>query len=247
MKKILSAVIILAGIAVMSGCGSLKLKLTASEHDKIAEYAAYALLSDSAGYRDKLISMEEVEKVLEERALAEKIAKEMEELNNGQGGDKEPSTKPGDDSGDNTGETGGNEKTIAEILKLDGVDVQYAGYEFCRSYPNDSEAMFGMQATSGNKFIVLSFVMQNTSMEAVSCDILSGKPVCRLSIGGKTYMSQMTVLDNDLSTYKKELAGGSFNMAFLLFQVPESLSDSDCAGMKLSFRKNEVTQSVTLK
>lgn len=248
-----------AGVLMMvtlCGCSMYKLDLTASEHDKIAEYAAYALLSNAEDYEKKLLSNEEVDKILAERELEEKIRQEMENLNNqsSRPTQPKPTTQP-DETTKNDAEKpttkpniSQGDKNIDDILNIENVSVQYAGYELCKIYPNDTSELVVLKANSGKQFVTLSFVLQNTSNKKVDCDILGRNILSRLHLSnGVTYSAMVTLMDYDFSTWNTPLAAQSMNMAFLIFQVPDTLTEQDLVNAELSFRENGDTQTIVLK
>lgn len=255
MKKYVLSIIGVLAMSLLCGCSMYKLDLTASEHDKIAEYAAYALLSNAEDYNNKLLEQEEVDRILAERELEEKIRQEMENLNNQT---TRPTQQPTVNQGETTGkdsekttanqDTSKNGKSLDDILNIENVSVQYAGYELCKLYPNDTSELVVLKANDNKQFVVLSFVLQNMVDKQTECDILSRNIVGRLHLdSGKTYSAMVTFMNYDLSTWNTPLAPQSMNMAFLIFQVPDTLTEQELIGAELSFKENGVTQSTVLK
>jgi len=252
MKKYVLSIIGVLAMSLLCGCSMYKLDLTASEHDKIAEYAAYALLSNAEDYNNKLITQEEVNRILEERELEDKIREEMDNLNNQttRPTQPKPTVKPedGNDKPTVNQDTQKNGKTLDDILNIENVSVQFAGYELCKMYPNDTSELVVLKANDNKQFVVLSFVLQNTVDKQTECDILSRNIVGRLHLeSGKAYSAMVTFMNYDLSTWNTPLTPQSMNMAFLLFQVPDTLTEKDLLGAELSFKENGVTQSTVLK
>lgn len=237
----------IAGMFLLSCCGCAGIampKLTESEFDKVAEYAAYTLLKNTDGYESRLLSEEEVKRELEERKLAAEIEAALEAAN-----------RPGGSLGSVLPDTGGDasddfhtdSKTLSYVLGLEGVEVEYAGHKFVSSYPDDSEALFGIKAPKGKKLMVLSFVLTNTGSGQAECDLLSKDGIYRITVGGKTYRSLLTSFDNDLSTWNTPVAPGSINMAFLVFQVPDELAETNIGSMEFSVRTDKTTRSIILR
>ncbi|MBO5228047.1 MAG: hypothetical protein J6B39_03535 [Lachnospiraceae bacterium] len=245
------------GTMLLSCCGCASMimpELTASEFDKVAEYAAYTLLENTDGYESKLMSEEDVQRELEERKLAAEIEAALDAANkpggSTGGNDDKPIINPdgtGENIGDTTGDVQVSDKTIADVLDLDGVTIEYSGCELVDAYPNDVDALFGMKAAEGKKLMVLSFVLSNTGSEQVECDLLAKDAIYRITVGDETYRSLLTVFDNDLSTWSAPLAPGSVNMAFLIFQVPAELEADGIGNIELSVRIDKTTRSIILR
>lgn len=242
-----------AGAMLLSCCGCAGMimpELTASEFDKVAEYAAYTLLENTDGYESKLMSEEDVQRELEERKLAAEIEAALDAINKpggSTGGNVDTPVVNPDGTVDNTGDSQGSDKTVAYVLGVDGVTVEYAGCELTDMYPNDADALFGMKAAEGKKLMVLSFVLSNTGGEQVDCDLLGKDAVYRITVGDETYRSLLTAFDNDLSTWSAPLAPGSVNMAFLIFQVSDELTAGSIGEIEFAVRTDKTTRSIILK
>ncbi len=238
------------GTMLLSCCGCAGMimpELTASEFDKVAEYAAYTLLENTDGYESKLMSEEDVQRELEERKLAAEIEAALDAINKpgaSMGGNT--GTNP-DGSGDATGDVQTGDETVADVLGMDGVTIEYAGCELTDMYPNDADALFGMKAADGKKLMVLSFVLSNTGSEQVDCDLLGKDAIYRITVKDEVYRSLLTAFDNDLSTWSTPLAPGSVNMAFLIFQVPAELAEDSIGDIEFSVRIDKTTRSIILR
>lgn len=256
MKKIILLLISVLAMAFLYGCSAYKLDLTASEHDKIAEYAAYALLGDAADYKNKLLPSDEVDRIIAERELESQIRDEIDRLEPSTNNPQNPTTPQ---------ETTGNKdtdiketttkkdepeviKTLDDILQIANVSVQYSGYELCKIFPNDTTEIVVLKSKTDKQFVALSFVLQNTSDQQVECDINSKNIVYRLHLSnGEVYKSMLTLMGSDFGTWNTPLAPQSMNVAFMLFEVPDTVTAQDMVDAELSFRENKTTQSVVLK
>ncbi|MBQ8730979.1 MAG: hypothetical protein IJW18_07245 [Lachnospiraceae bacterium] len=247
MKRRTVSVLITAAVtaSLFGGCSIYMPELSVSDFDKVAEYAAYALLGDADDYESKLISEEEVARLLEERALKEKIEQEMAALNDPNKKPDEPTTEPGEE-GDKV-EIDVPEQ-VGKVLDIPNIEIQYAGHSFTERYPDSADAVLSLQATKGNQFMVLSFVLQNNTDAAAECDILSRDIVYTLKVNEKdSYRSQLTMLDGDLSTWNTPIESGSINIAVLIFQVPDELNDADITKLELMLRENKLTETIVLE
>ena len=256
MKKIILLLISVLTMALLCGCSAYKLDLTASEHDKIAEYAAYALLGNAEDYKNKLLPGDEVDKIMAERELESQIRDELDRLEPSTDNSQAPTspqetTTPGDiDIKETTTKKDEPEviKTLDDILQIPNVSVQYSGYELCSMYPNDPSEFVVLKAKSGKQFVAVSFVLQNTSNEQAECNLLARDIVYRLHLAnGENYKSMLSAMGADFGTWNTPLAPQSMNMAFMLFEVPDTVTAQDMIDAELSFRENKTTQSVVLK
>lgn len=256
MKKIILLLISVLTMAFLYGCSAYKLDLTASEHDKIAEYAAYALLGDAADYKNKLLPSDEVDRIMAERELESQIRDEIDRLEPSTDKPQNPTTPQETTSNKDTGikETTTKKdepeviKTLDDILQIENVSVQYSGYEFCKIFPNDTSEFVVLKSKADKQFVALSFVLQNTSDQQAECDINSKNIVYRLHLSnGEVYKSMLTLMGSDFGTWNAPLAPQSMSVAFMLFEVPDTLTAQDMVDSELSFRENKTTQSVVLK
>lgn len=214
MKKRLCAVLCAAAV-LLAGCGGIE--LTESENDMIAEYAATVLLKYSKAYQPMLQDeVFETETKPETNTFNPTSSTDSSASQNGQNnlGSAEAAVVP--------------EKSLSEALGIasEGFQAEYTGYEMTASYPNTEAAYFVMKAAKDKELLVLKFEITNTSAEEKECDILSKQLVYRCRINGEErFGSQLTMLLDDLSSYKEVLAPGETKQAVLIFQVPSEYQE----------------------
>ena len=210
MKKtcILCSLIMSIGL-LLTGCSNPfdhMPDLTEEESALIAEYAAGILIKHDK-FGGKLASDEEIiyadEKEARLKASAEAFAemeKEKQEQQNeaeaGDSNDTEPTAIP---------EEQAPFEGIAEFCGVDGFLVSYIGHTVCNSYPEGSEEdrVFAMDATDGNKLLVLNFIAENISGEDAELDMFSKGIRFKIGINGENAKSALsTLLLDDLASYK---------------------------------------------
>ena len=229
--------------------------LTAEESEQVSEYAAAMLLSYDTGYHSRLLTEEEIAVAEAEEAAArakqERIDQIAESYVNSEP-EKTEGASDTDSSGDGASESEEAPVVLSEFLGLSGLDLQYAGNTVTNSYPeagdaDETSAFFAMRATPGNKLLVLKFHMQNISGGDCAVDLLSKK--VRFSVSSdvieKTNM-QVTMLDNDLSTYQGTLAQGAGADVVLVAEIPEGQA-SDVGALKLGVKCGGESASLKLQ
>jgi len=206
--------------------------LTAEESEQISEYAAAVLLSYDTGYHSRLLTEEEIAIAEAEEAAARAKQERIDQIAQAYA-NAEPEPTDGVSDSDPSAGDGANQSeeapvVLADFLGLSGLDLQYTGSAVTNSYPEENEAdekgaFFAMRSTPGNKLLVLKFHMQNISNEDCMVDLLSKK--VRFSVSSdeieKTNM-QVTMLENDLSTYQGTLAQGAGTDVVLVAEIPEA-------------------------
>lgn len=209
MKKIvvLCSMIVSVGL-LLSGCDNPfdhMPDLTEEEGALIAEYAAGILIKHDKN-AGRLASDTEIAAADEREALRQanlealmetkkKAKEEKEQEKAAQSG--APSAGDAEKAAPFTG--------IAQFCGADGFQIEYQDYMLCDSYPEaDGEDMvFAMDATEGNKLLILRFMAENTTSEDRELDMLGKATRFRISVNGGGMKSALsTLLLDDLSSYR---------------------------------------------
>lgn len=204
--------------------------LTASEQKMYAQYAAGTLMKYSAGSNMRilegqvLINREAKEKA--ERERAEKRAQLAAEYE-AEKKEKEKKNKDKDSGNGTTTSSEGSEISyISDMSQATGTDafsIIYDGYEITDSYPNSGDDLFmAMDATTGKLLMVTKYKVTNISGQTENFNMFSKQGKFRLDLNGKRYNSQYTLLLNDLSMYKGDIAAGETIEGVLIFEIPEA-------------------------
>ena len=89
-----------------------------------------------------------------------------------------------------------------------GIFLTYSGYSVAGSYPDDDD-VFVINAEAGRKLLILNFRISNTSGSDMSVDMEKGNPHFQVVLNGKNVgYTNVTWLDNDLSTFKGTIKAG---------------------------------------
>lgn len=247
-KWILKATIIISAIVFLTGCGNAIPELTEDEREEVCEYAAQALYRHTRSYEQKILTEEAVraeeERLQKQAELKEQIATELE--------NKQSSKK--DESNNSDGTADNSEeipvyRDIADFLGLDGVKINYVGYEVCDSYPTDStpgDWQGVCVATKGNKLVVFQYDIVNELESDAFIDIASMTAKCTFKINGNVNKTALTtMLGNDFCLYRGSVSAGGTSRAVAVIELPASEAGSlKSTNMKL--KKNSDMMETTL-
>lgn len=226
MKKFKMSWIVLC-VLLLSGCGDAQMvELSEEQEMQVAEYAAGLLLKDAKNYETRLVDTDELlMQLAEEQRYQNELDAKIEAMKKAQ--KKEDDSKPQEEShatqivDASTGQT--VVMNLEDILELEQVSIQYQGYEIVDSYPeNEGSLVFAMDATAGQKLLVVHFVLSNQSDTEQMIDLARLGCRYRCSINGEGYQSALsTLLLNDLSLYKEVMEAGQSEDVVLVWEIPE--------------------------
>lgn len=249
MKRIMTVFLslLIAG-AFLTGCGQNEMvELSEEQQTQVAEYAAGLLLKYASNYHSRLVdSEEELIALADKRAHKEELqakanAMKQQEAQEEQAAEVSNNQSTGvvDMSGDSAANV-----TMEDILDTVSVTITYNGYELLDSYPEESEDnyVFAMDATQGNKLLVMHFTMTNVTAESMEVDIASAGCKFLCKVNGEGYHNVLTtMLLNDLAAYKGTVDAGTSQDVVLVLEVPE---DTQIQSLELLMKKG--TQQVKM-
>ncbi len=241
----------LSGVALillLNGCGNAIPDMTQEQQDMVTEYAAQLLLKYDANYKSTILteeqSREAEEELIRDAELAALIQERQEmqqaAAGNESGGEGEKPSEP----------EAPVYTDVDSFLGLsDSVEIEYAGYLVCDSYPESTEANDWQgvaRATSTNsKLVVFTFTLKNVSGGDYLLDMASLGAKFSFRINGNiTKTSLTTLLTNDLMMYRDTIPAGETINAVLLIEMPASDTenfDSIKMTMKLGDSRAETT------
>jgi len=210
MRKRLCAMLCITTL-FLGGCGMAE--LTDTESDLISEYAASVLLKYSKTYQP----------MLQEKVYETETTQEINYISPAVTDPSNPQSGQNGSENANTDTVVASTKSLAEALGIagDGFQVEYTGYETTASYPNTTEAYFSMTAANNKVLLVMKFNITNQSGEEKECNILAQQKGYRCQINStERFGSQLTMLLDDLSSFKEVMADGETKQAVLIFQIP---------------------------
>lgn len=241
----------LAGAVFMmtlGGCGNAIPDLTEEQHRMVTEYAAQLLLKYDANYQSTILTEEqskEAEDALIRDAELEALVREHQEMNQAAGenesGGREDPSEPAEPV----------YTDVDSFLGLsDSVEIEYAGYLVCDSYPESTEANDWQgvaRATSSNsKLVVFTFTVKNISGSDYALDMASLGAKFSFRINGNiTKTSLTTLLTNDLMMYRGTIPAGESVEAVLLIEMPASDTEN-FTGIKMNMKLGDSRAETTL-
>jgi len=227
----------------------------------VEEYAAQLLLKYDKNYISTTMSeamIEEERVALEHRAavqaqIAEQRAQELLE-------EQTQATESGEGSSEGSGEGGDGAEAAAapvyadidEFFGMDGVEISYAGYVVCDSYPTDLEENDWQgvaRAGAGNQLIVFSYVVTNQTGDELTADLAGHHARFNFRVqsgaGDVSKSALTTMLLSDLSIFRETLAPGESKTAVLIVEVTQDVASS-LTGITMVMREDDARAELTL-
>lgn len=191
----------------LTGCGSIQ--LTDNERGMISEYAAYVVLKHNRLYHSRL--QDEVYETEPETTAVIQTSQPTTDETGGSG------------ASSNSMETE-SINALARGLGLEGFEAEYTGYSTMNTYADD---YFNFSATEGKTLLILHFNITNPSEQEKEANVLVNQFKFRCTVNHeKRVGSQLTMLLNDLYSFKEVLAPGETKEAVLVFQIPEKYENA---------------------
>lgn len=241
MKKI--GILVMA-VLLLTGCVQ-QLELTAQESDTIANYAAYVTLQHDKDYDKRLIETA-TETVTDNITESGEQVTPQQTDNNANILPEDPNIQDA-----STQETALEEPAsldIATVLKLDGFNVSYEGFEYAKQY-QDTTQPNGYTANSleNSQFVVMKFNIENTTDEVKLCDVLSISPRLKVSVNGEEAInSYASLLNNDITTLCNEIEAHESMEAVLLVEVGQEY-ENNVSSLSLDLVINGVISTIVLQ
>lgn len=241
-KKAISIIMIICTTMMASGCGDKIPEMTEQQQELVVEYAAGTVLKYDKNYESKLVEL-----TLEENTDKEAASEENEPAPEAEKEQAEEAAANEVEVIDNT-ENVNTVASIEEFLQLDFVRITYAGYEVCDVYPDNDAAddlYFFMNATEGNKLVVVKFLMENISGEEREINIAQSDVKFKIIVNGIEKNALVTMLLNDLAYYNGMLKAGESVEVVLACEVPnEQTGEISSLGLEMKNVDNAATISL---
>ncbi len=249
MKKLWCLLAISTMAFALTGCGT---DLTEQETRIIGEYAADLLLKYDVNYQERL-SEDTQEDVATETTEATEATTEaatdtqdVPDTETEQNADTTENTESSSSEDDSVVPTvSGNTSNIAAIVGLEGISVQYNRCMFLDRYPSlDQDGAFiYLEAEPGYKLVVLKFDIINNTNEDKMVDLLDSGLDYQLVLNEtKAAKPMLTILTDDLGTYKAVVPADTEQSAVLVFQMSDGLVDNiQSLNLRVMYQSQENT------
>lgn len=260
-NAILLASLILSAALLLAGCASYP-DLTEEENEMVSEYAVSLLLKYDKDNHSRLVDTSEFlnkyNTALNEREsarLAYEASKKLEEETRRRETEEQEAANGNVShgtsySGDGTGgatviDSSESVMSVEEFLNATDFSFEYAGYTFYDSYPEGStDYFFSMDATTGNKLMVVAFNIRNNG-SSQQFNVYAQGVTFKLNINGQGYKSVFkTMLEDDLSEYLGDFAAGETRKLVLIYEVPADTAVSSLSMMVTSNTRGSVTKNL---
>ncbi len=252
MKKLWCLLTISAMAFALTGCGT---DLTEQETRIIGEYAADLLLKYDVNYQERLSEdtqedgATEATETTEATEATTEAATDMQDIpdtETEQNADTTETTESSSSEDDSVVPTvSGNTSDIAAIVGLEGISVQYNRCMFLDRYPSlDQDGAFiYLEAEPGYKLVVLKFDIINNTNEDKMVDLLDSGLDYRLVLNEtKAAKPMLTILMDDLGTYKAVVPADTEQSAVLVFQMSDGLVDNiQSLNLRVMYQNQENT------
>lgn len=237
MKKRNVLIVALLSVMVLTfaGCGTEE--IVPEEHmDTVSEYAAIKLLKYDANSRSRLVDQETIDEAERRQEAWDKA------------GAEKPSSTPVPEGMDPVDDVpvidkGAEKESAYNSLEAyygtaEGIRIQYVDYEICDSYSQNKDDAIVLEASQGNRLVVMKFKISNQSSKEIPVDLFGKKARYRVTINDEYICSAMrTLLMNDMTTYVSSLSADSSEEIVLVAEVSDELSER-ISGIEV-YMKNE--------
>ncbi|MCR4618791.1 MAG: hypothetical protein K5669_11490 [Lachnospiraceae bacterium] len=228
--KSLTAILLCSAMLTVTGCSSIP-DLSEETERKVGEYAGLVMLRYDANHRSRLVEFTEPEPPLPEIEIPEETVTEETVTETPVSNDLTQETEVNDV----TAEEEEEELLPEEFMELpEGMHLIYQGYSEGSSYPENSEDFFSLDATAGKKLLVLNFILYNQSGADQNVDFLGDGYAFKCTVNGtESRTALVTMLMDDMSTYRGTIANGFSEELVLIFEIDDSI---DISGIELNIK-----------
>lgn len=246
-KELIRGLVIGVTGLCLTGCGNAIPEMTAQQQELVVEYAVSELLKYDKNYETKLVMLEMDQEPEAAEAPSEQIAENPKE--DGEPGAQTEEGISQDDVTmiDQTEVAENVNVSIEEFLKLDHVEITYAGYETVDAYPPEAEdeIYFYMSATEGNELLVLKFDVRNTAAQDVELDMTGSQTRYKIVANGVEKNALTTLLLNDMAYYTGTLAAGESVELVVVGEIPQDQA-AQITSLELVMKSVDDTATISL-
>ena len=236
-KKIILGILVCAVCFCFCGC-ELMPTLSEKDTEAIASYSAKMVAKYNIKQKDGVVYIDDSDKKkVEEDAKAKAEKEAMANATQAAG------TSSSSKSGDKQAQQQTPPVPLSTALGIAGVDIKYSGNEVKDNY---TTSIYDMSPASGNRFLVMKFNVTNTSGADVTVDMITKNPRFKSTVNGAaTANNEMTLMPEDLSTFKGTLKPNESKELVLIFQFKSDIL-ANIQSAALQCIVNGSTNNITL-
>lgn len=227
-KKITAIIMILLTSFFFTGCGTKLVKLKKGEEEAAISYASSVVAkynkNQDKGY----------------------IKKAYKKSSSKKGEKKKDSNKKDDNSQNGTAKDN-DSPSLSDVLSVKGVTFTGKSFEVMDEYKNSDKSFVApLKPKEGKSYLVYKVSAKNTTGADINVDLLSQNYIYFLKVNGSNpVQNEITILLNDLSTYKGTVKAGEEQELVLLFQFDKGKL-KDIKEKSLEIKKNDKTVKINL-
>lgn len=257
-KRIIAVLLTMVCVMLLSGCGEELPEMSPEVTEQVTEYSAALLLKYDSTTTSRLLPEGTVTSVgYVDPGSPNAVSSETEpvEAESDIPVDNVPDVTSDDVTvtDTTTGETSGGSgynNDFNNFLASQGISMAYMGrYEITDSYPEgeDVNPYFTVDASNGNKLLVLHFDLANTSTSDIDVNLNTLNLRYRVSLnGGKNKFVMTTLLDNDLLSYVGTLPAGGSEDIVAICEISEAEA-ADIQTIDFTVRGDDFSSVVKLQ
>jgi len=227
-RKVNILMILLLPVMMLTGCKNSfdhMPDLTDEERTIIAQYAADILIKHDKN-NGKLVSDYEIQLYDEKEAQKKEnldallAMKQTDEASSDSYADGEDSYSEGGDSEEYVKVY----TPVAQVLGTDSFSIDYNNFYITDSYSDgmSDDSFFALDASNGNKLLVVEFLATNITSVDQELDIFDNNVKFKIGANDESpRLSMSTMLLNDMSMYRDTIPANSSKTLVLLREVPE--------------------------
>lgn len=239
-RKMLLASVLCVLVVGVSGCGNAIPELTESQEQAITDYAVDIVLKYDVNYQSRLVELSEEDLAESEEAVVTPGPAPEESVG------MDPVEKVPEVS---VGEAVTANLSVEEVLGwTDICKLNYKEFQIADSFETDSaeQGYVSVEAAEGNKLLVAGFTLENVSSQEQHINMIANDAKFSLNVGnGSVKRCQVTLLENDLSTYFGDVpANGSADVVLIVEMAEELLQD--VASLTLNVENGEKIATIPL-
>lgn len=226
------AVTLLVGL---SGCGSQIPDMTEAQRRTISEYAVELLLKYDSNQQSRLVNLELIEQEPEPTAKPVTTEPPVQEPSG-----MEQIAEPSVIGLDGEAAEGGDIKSVLGLAET--ISFTYEDCQMVAEYTDMVDKELVLEAEEGRQLLVCNFVLINDGAQEQNIDMHLENIKYVFYIGEETVNAQVTMLSNDLITYRGVLEADEACRVVLLAEYEEAkLRDEEAIYLQIQRGEKEAT------